>query len=347
MAGDLSPIAAESVGAENQIMALMSCYACEARFDRLTRRCPNCGTYVLIDRVPPQPEPVDPPQLQLVEAIQETEPFSPIRPASPPPPPPPLPAPIPITRRRRSIVPLVGLVLIGVAIAAYVQSTRPTSSARNDLAAPTQSLVEPTTALTEQFQPTPTNPAPTEEPTQVPTATATSQPTTATATAIPSPSPTSIPPTPTPRPVVSTDEVVDNGGFEEGVSPWYLEDGARPAGINVHDGQRSLILPASGGYANQAIDLVPGGTYQLTAWAMVGAKGDSAKIGLRFLDGNGQRMIDLEPQPLEFTEQSYTRLERVFTVPPDAAEAHIVVWKTTGAGIVAVDAVSITGVSST
>jgi hypothetical protein len=175
----------------------------------------------------------------------------------------------------------------------------------------------------------------------------TPRPPTATATTLPTPSPTIPPPSPTPRPVVSTADVIANGGFEGGDHAWHLEDGARSAGINAHDGQRALILPAGGAYADQAIALVPGGTYRLTAWARVGADGDYGEIGLRFLDHDGQVIDDRETPHLHFTDETYARLDLIFTVPADITGAKVIIWKPAGSGILAVDSVSVRGINQT
>ncbi len=320
-------------------MAMMSCYACDTRFDRLTRRCPNCGTYVLIERVVPQPAPAaPPPPLVAIEPNQDTEPFTIIRPTPA--------APIPF-KRRKPVAPLLLITIIAAGIGVFLLSTRPTSSARDDNPTPTQTSVQPAAVSTRRPDPTTPPPTPTASPTPLPTATTTPQPPTPTATTPPTPSPTMVPPSPTSRPVVSTDDVVVNGGFEEGDHAWHLENGARAAGINVHDGQRALILPAGGAYADQAIDLVPGGTYRLTAWARVGAEGDTGEVGLRFLDDHGQVIEDRDAPQLRFTAATYTRLNLTFTVPADAAAAKIIVWKPAGSGILAVDSVSVRGVDQT
>ena len=141
------------------------------------------------------------------------------------------------------------------------------------------------------------------------------------------------------------DNVVVNGGFEQSDQAWNLEEGARPAGINVREGQRALILAAGGAYADQAITLVPGGSYRLTAWARVGAEGDYGEIGLRFLDHDGQVWEERGTPHLHFTETTYARLDLLFTVPADVTGAKVIIWKPAGSGILAVDAVSVRGIN--
>jgi hypothetical protein len=319
-------------------MALMNCYACDTRFDRLTRRCPKCGTYVLIERTIPKPDPVAVPlPLETIEPTQDTEPFRIVHPAPPP--------PIPF-RRRKSITPLLLITLIAAGIGIFVVSTRPTFSARDEDPTPTRSSSRLAVDPTSFPDPTTLPPTSTATPSPSPTATPTAQPPTATATTPPTPSPTVPPPSPTTRPVVSTDDIVVNGGFEDEDHAWYLEEGARAAGINAHEGQRALILASGGAYADQAVSLVPGGTYRLTAWARVGAEGDYGEIGLRFLDHNGQTIDEHETPHLHFTETTYARLDLLFTVPADVTGAKVIIWKPAGSGILAVDAVSVRGINS-
>ena len=107
-------------------MALMSCYACDTRFDRLTRRCPKCGAYVLIERTLPKPEQIaPPPPPETVEPAQDTEPFRIVHPAPPP---------IPF-RRRKPIIPLLLIVLFCTQShtdAALVRSRRRADRARRN-----------------------------------------------------------------------------------------------------------------------------------------------------------------------------------------------------------------------
>jgi hypothetical protein len=143
---------------------------------------------------------------------------------------------------------------------------------------------------------------------------------------------------------VTAKEVVDNGSFEEGGNAWYLEGGARVAGIDAQSGHYALILPATGAYVDQTVTVVPGARYRLSAWAMLGATGDAAEIGVQFIDADGEQLTDREPGTLMVTESDYTRLTLVFTVPDGVTEVRIAIWKPSGGGILAVDGVSLRGI---
>ncbi|MEA2522976.1 MAG: Carbohydrate binding domain [Thermomicrobiales bacterium] len=158
-----------------------------------------------------------------------------------------------------------------------------------------------------------------------------------------SPSPTA---SLSPTIVVSTAEVLDNGNFEGGDRGWYVEDGARIAQVNAHAGHRALILPAGGAYADQYVAIVTGATYRLSAWALVGAAGDSGVVGIRFIDDDGKRLSDQEPPPLSFTATDYSRMTITFMVPEGVAGVTAFVWKPAGNGILAVDDVSLRVVPS-
>jgi hypothetical protein len=300
-------------------MATFHCSACDTGLDRIVRYCPECGA-----RFP----------VTFSFADQDTEPFT-------------------IVRRRRSaatrhprLVSLLILLFGGVAIAIIAVSTRPTFSAGNN--PPSSPTTEPTAtpdaivsvqSLVLQATPSPTA-APSSTPTVEPTATATMI---RTETSTPRPAPTSTR-TATPTAIVTPNDVVENGGFEEGDRGWYLENGARVAGVDAQSGHDALILPAAGAYADQIVAVVPGARYELSVWAMLGAAGDSAEIGIRFADADGRRLTDLEPHALSFTETDYAQGTLVFTVPEDVSEVRVTIWKPSGRGILAVDEVSLRGV---
>lgn len=172
---------------------------------------------------------------------------------------------------------------------------------------------------------------PSETPSPVPTKTATATPTTASAAE---------------RVEDETGEIIElvkNGGFEDGDEHWYLEGGARSAGVNAKSGQRALILPARQGYADQHLPLVPGTTYKLVASGRLGADGDIGEIRVSFSGSNVP--ADSDEPTLLFTKTTYMQHVITFTVPEGVEEAKLLVWKNEGAGIFAVDAISLTEAS--
>lgn len=303
-------------------MGIFRCSTCDARLDRIVRYCPECGAMF---------------PLAYSFADQDTQPLALVRVRRS------------LVSRRRALLSLLAALAGSAGIAIVALTSRPTFSAGTS-PAPSPSAVSTTApaptvdseAPLSQATPSPT-PVSTNTPTASPTATATS-----TATPEPSltstrtPTPTREPP-PTSTPGVTADEIVENGGFEEGDRGWHLDGGARVAGIDVQSGHHSLILPAEGGYVDQVAGVVPGARYRLTAWGMLGAAGDTGEIDVYVLDHNGRRIASQEPPVLRFTETDYRHGTLDFTVPVDVTEVRITIRKSSGSGIFAVDDISIRG----
>ena len=165
----------------------------------------------------------------------------------------------------------------------------------------------------------------------------------------PADEPTATPPpepTPTPfQPVLSEIERVENGSFEDGVAAWYVEDGAGAAQIpDAVDGQSVLRIPAAGAYADQRIFYVPGTTYVLSGWGRVSAGGDAGLLGVIYQDAEQNRLPELEPAPIEFTETAMTGSELEFTPPAEVASINIYIYKEAGSASLDVDLISVRSV---
>ena len=161
------------------------------------------------------------------------------------------------------------------------------------------------------------------------------------------PEPTETPePTPTPvGTVLSEIERIENGSFEAGLTPWYIEDGAGPVQVpDAVDGQFVLRLPAPGAYVDQRTFYVPGTSYLLTGWGRLTAEGDSGVLGVVYQDAAGTRLRDLEPDPIEFTRTKFTEGELAFTPPAEVASVLVYIYKAEGAAALEVDALSLRSV---
>ena len=256
-----------------------------------------------------------------------------------------------------------------IASASPFRSAAPVSAISEPLMTPTTNLgtTSPVAkSATQQIafspvatrEPSPTGTtAPSATPTAVPTSTAT-----ATATSTATEQPTSRPrpteqatkssseksfptaqTTPTSQASVgkAAVELIKNGSFEDGDANWFLEAGARSAGINAANGQRALILPAANGYADQLVKVVPGTTYQFSAKGLLGASTDSGEVSLQFIDADGNVLTEYGQQKLTFTKTIYQEMSTTFVVPADVAGARVFVSKQAGAGIFAVDGISL------
>ncbi len=141
----------------------------------------------------------------------------------------------------------------------------------------------------------------------------------------PDPTPT----TPSPTPV--EDGIVRNASFENGVSPWYLENGARISSSRPRTGTSSLAVTDTGGYADQRLTVQAGTTYELSVWGLMTRKYDVAYIGISYRDANGKRLTDLEPAMLEFTANTWQKLSVQFSTDSRVARVNVFVWKLEGA----------------
>jgi LCP family protein required for cell wall assembly len=161
-------------------------------------------------------------------------------------------------------------------------------------------------------------------------------PNTPTATATATLEPTAVPT------VLSEIERVKNGSFEQGTEGWYLESGAGPVSVaDAPDGGAMLQLPATGGYADQALFTIPGTSYYLSASGRLTAEGDSGVVGVVYRDAAGTRLTDLEPKPISFTATKLRKKGLEFTPPEQVAKVSVYIYKDDGPAALDVDAISV------
>jgi hypothetical protein len=153
---------------------------------------------------------------------------------------------------------------------------------------------------------------------------------------------------PTPSAVRAAPELVSNGSFEAGTSPWYVEDGAAPvAATSAVEGAMVLQIPSGGGYADQHLAVIPGETFVLTGSGRVTVRGDTGMLGVVYRDGTGVRLSALEPTPIVFTRTRFRPKSLVFTVPAGVVDVLVYAYKETGSGLFEVDAISVHPVDET
>jgi hypothetical protein len=214
-------------------------------------------------------------------------------------------------------------------------------------ATPTQTATaSPTPSSTPTSDPIPTDtavPTPTATGTATPSSTATATPT-ASSTATPTGTATASPtftPTGTPTATATTSPVVGglarNPSFESGSDYWYLEDDTQVVPTKAHGGRNALRLAAAGGYVDQHITLLSGNTYRLSVWGELDGVNDVGYVGVVYRDALGQRLTDLEPPMLRFTESAYIQQSMTFTVPASASDVAVFAWKRSGAAAFQVD----------
>ncbi len=176
--------------------------------------------------------------------------------------------------------------------------------------------------------PTPT-PAPASTPTPTPTSTPTPTPTPA-PTPAPTPTPTPAPtPAPASAPSSTTTVTVDNAGFELGRQGWYFYGSATTTSTGQHSGSSALKIGRAMGGAEQdlASRLQVGGKYKLSAYAKAGRSGESASIGMKFLDRAGNILSERYAM-INTTSYSLNSFE--FTVPAGTVRALAYGFKAAG-----------------
>jgi hypothetical protein len=92
--------------------------------------------------------------------------------------------------------------------------------------------------------------------------------------------------------------------------------------------------------------IAPSMTYELSAWGKVNGNGETAQIGLLFLDNNGNRLGTEEPTPLTFSSTAFIQQRLLFTVPSHVAEVKVYVYKAIGSAQFYADTLSVTACQS-
>lgn len=142
-----------------------------------------------------------------------------------------------------------------------------------------------------------------------------------------------------PPPSPGSDNLVVNGSFDAGLSSWanWGNTAIAPTAAMAQVG------PDAGGFAQSVPGIVAGNTYRLTALANVSAAGDSAYLGLQFLDAAGNALQD---QLVPFSSTSVSIVQTQLVAPANAASALVYVWKNAGSGYAYVDDVTLTQVAA-
>jgi beta-glucanase (GH16 family) len=143
-------------------------------------------------------------------------------------------------------------------------------------------------------------------------------------------------PAPDPAELVPPDELLANGSFALGLSPWATQNATLVASA-LRPGGRMLSI---GGWALQRIAadrLVPGRSYKLRVKARLEAASAPAQLSLRFRRPAGEEVFRSYPATVLSTTWQDVLLE--FTAPAYVAMAELTV--TAGAARVLVDAASL------
>lgn len=154
-------------------------------------------------------------------------------------------------------------------------------------------------------------------------------------------------------PAAKADELLTNGGFEDGTRGWDSYGGSLATSPNAHKGDASAVFSAADPAGKGAVkhDLVwvqPGATYALSA-AILSDDPRVSKVSLRidWQKANGESArLDRPPSDLMTTDAEWLPLSiQDVTAPPDAVWAKVVIYVETDGtgGEISIDDVSLAG----
>lgn len=145
--------------------------------------------------------------------------------------------------------------------------------------------------------------------------------------------------TDTPPPLPPEDDsLLTNFSFEDDLTAWNGFSGTEQISTtDAFSGTQSLELIQGRSGANQAIDINPGETYELSAYAKT-TNNAWVGLGIRFRDSNGN---PLETNQSRINTSDWGLYEIVGTAPANASRAEVFIWNGGTSGSTYLDAVSL------
>ncbi|GCE25155.1 hypothetical protein KDA_06390 [Dictyobacter alpinus] len=123
--------------------------------------------------------------------------------------------------------------------------------------------------------------------------------------------------------------LVQNGGFEDSLTPWYDFGGTAQTSSSVtHSGKGALVMGTGQQGAGQSLTLEPNTYYSFSGWGKTTGSGEYAQITLRVVDGSGGQ-VDYQ---MPFTLSDWTRQARTILTPPTVSSVILYVLKSAGSG---------------
>ncbi|MEY4512513.1 MAG: hypothetical protein RLZZ450_4635 [Pseudomonadota bacterium] len=122
-----------------------------------------------------------------------------------------------------------------------------------------------------------------------------------------------------------------NGGFESKLSGWTSNGAANVVSTGTHSGSSALCISKSSGAAEQDVmrQLSVGASYKLTAFAKLGKTGETAAVGMKFLNGAGTVLGEYYAM---VSSTTYAQKTLQFVVPTGATRAVVYAYKAAGNG---------------
>jgi hypothetical protein len=132
--------------------------------------------------------------------------------------------------------------------------------------------------------------------------------------------------------------LVQNAGFESGLSSWIDWGGSTVVSSPVHSGAYALeVGPASGGVGQNIFGLSPNQTYHFSAWAfMTMPSAQWASVQVAFQDASGNDLSG-QSQSAHITGTSYALYALDVTAPSSFDHAQVRIWNNAGIAYVYVD----------
>jgi hypothetical protein len=126
-----------------------------------------------------------------------------------------------------------------------------------------------------------------------------------------------------------------NGGFESGMSPWVDWGNTHVVSGQASSGSSALSVGTDAGGAGQTVSgIQPGTEYLLTARARVSNASETIYVGVNFVDAFGEP-VKQDTAPV--TSTAYTTASLDVVAPPGAVNAVVYVWKNAGTALGYVD----------
>ena len=122
--------------------------------------------------------------------------------------------------------------------------------------------------------------------------------------------------------------LLQNGGFEEGISPWQdFGSGASLENKDVKEGKQAVYLKKGSGVKCQVAGLKPATKYRLTAMIKVEKEGDAAR-----LLAEAYNKEEKQGKSSMAKAQEWTEIVLEFQTGANDTSAEVGVWKDAGLG---------------
>ena len=148
---------------------------------------------------------------------------------------------------------------------------------------------------------------------------------------------------PTPAPSPDDGGLLVNRGFADGFDGWQVGAGSAVAlrGDDTDGDGRAVGVEAGNAGAVQAVPVMPGQRYRLSASARVEGGADRAFVGVLFRDANGRNVPGaFDSRKVE--SESWRRYAVRGVVPPEAVEIGVFAWKESAPGTLVADDFALT-----